>query len=486
MGGAIRGVRRHGVSAFHGIPYAAAPIASRRFRPPEPAEPWSGVRDCTTSGSICPQGSPGAASRLVQDEDCLNLNVWTAGPDGNRPIIFYIHGGGFVAGHGSARVTDGERLARRGAVVVAANYRLHALGFLDLEGPHDPIIGLLDQIMALKWVRDNAHAVGGDPGNVTIAGYSSGGNSVAMLLTMPAAAGLFRRAVIQDGSAVVHLTRETTARVAADFLDALAITRSDRDALERISIDAVLNAVREVTAVYRRMPPQDTSRKAAVDRRKGTTWTPAHGPQLARPPLLAIRAGDARGIDLMIGTNRDSMTLISDTMPPIAPDVIGGYLGDHLDDARSLATVLETYGSELPGATANDVLGAVMTDLLLAVPATLVAEAQARHNRRVWLYEFCCPNRTTGKAAHGIDTGLWFGNAHRDALADDPVLRLANRMADTLVAFAREGDPSTSELSGWRPYDAEQRATMQLDFEPRVVLDPHRSRRLLWADAALP
>lgn len=484
-GGLVRGTHGKGISAFYGIPYAAAPIAGRRFRPPEPAEPWRGVRDCTTSGPICPQAVSGASSRLEQNEDCLHLNVWTAGPQAERPIIFYIHGGGFMSGHGSARITDGTELARRGAVVVAVNYRLHALGFLDLGEPHDPNAGLLDQVAALRWTRENARAFGGDPDRITVAGYSSGGNSAAMLMTMPAATGLFRRVAIHDGSPVVHLTRETTARIAADFLELVSIAPSDRTALERLPTEDLLGAVRTVIAIHRRMPPEDTSRKARPDRRKGTTWTPAEGPALPRAPLDAIRAGAAEGIDLLIGTNRDSMALLSDDMPPISSDAVAAYLGDHLDQ-RSLRTVLDVYRSELPAASDNDVLGAVMTDLLLAMPAMRFADVQASHHDRVWLYEFCGANPTTRKATHGTDTGLWFGNAPPGTAPGHPISELAIRMADALIAFAADGDPSTDALGRWRRYECGQRATMRLDALSQLELDPHRDRRELWADAVLP
>src|SRR6516225_8215937 len=203
--GDLRGARENGIAVFRGVPYAASPAGDLRFSPPQPPPAWDGVRGATRDGPIAPQGRSRLAHIMgdferPQSEDCLTLTIWTPAADaGKRPVLVWIHGGAFGSGAGSLPWYSGERFAANGDVVaVSINYRLGALGFLCLPGVSSGNLGLLDQVAALRFVRDNIAAFGGDPDNVTVVGQSAGASSIAMLMTMPAAGGLFRRAILQS------------------------------------------------------------------------------------------------------------------------------------------------------------------------------------------------------------------------------------------------------------------------------------------------
>src|SRR5581483_9337638 len=233
--GRLAGDRKNGISRFKGIPFAKPPVGPLRWRMPEPAQAWAGVRDATRFGFVCPQ-APTQLETLMgltvgePSEDCLYLNVWTPACDNaRRPVMVWFHGGAFVIGAGSQGVYNGKHLAARDAVVVTANYRLGAFGFLNLRdatdgrAPGTGSEGLADQIMALQWVHDNIAAFGGDPDNVTIFGESAGAMSVSALLTAKTARGLFHKAIAQSGAGHIGYPREKSARVARAILDALDI-----------------------------------------------------------------------------------------------------------------------------------------------------------------------------------------------------------------------------------------------------------------------
>ena len=248
--GRIRGGTAPGLHVFRGVPYARAPVGARRLRPPEPPEPWGGVRETQGAAPAAPQ-SPGLVARLLGagvdrcSEDCLYLNVWTPAADAaRRPVWVWLHGGGFTTGSGSMSIYDGSHLARRGdVVVVTLNYRLGALGYLALsaaaeeEGGSLGNLGLRDQIEALRWVRDHIALFGGDPGNVTIFGESAGAMSVATLLAVPAAQGLFTRAVLQSGAGDNVHDRDIAERVAETFMKEMGLAPADLTALRGAPVE---------------------------------------------------------------------------------------------------------------------------------------------------------------------------------------------------------------------------------------------------------
>ena len=317
--GRLRGVWREDLWSFSGIPYGCAPVGALRWRPPLEVEGWDEVRDASTFGPIAPQSAsvPGVTSPAdpgasePHSEDCLSLNVWTPElpasptlePGAGRPVMVFIHGGGFTSGSGSVFLYRGGDLVRNGdAVVVTINYRLGALGFLghrDLADP-DRLVGnwgIQDQLAALRWVRDNIAAFGGDPGAVTIFGESAGGFSVATLLGTPAAAGLFGRAIVQSGGAHVH-TLEEAERSAERLAAALGIASCTRESLERVPAAELVAATEELG---RRRPDP------------GMIPLPflpvVDGVLLPDHPLAAVANGSSAGVDLLIGTNRDELTL---------------------------------------------------------------------------------------------------------------------------------------------------------------------------------
>ncbi len=322
-GGRLRGVWRGDLWSFSGIPYAQAPTGPRRWLPPQPAEPWVGVRDASAFGPIAPQppslpgptspAEPGASE--PQDEDCLSLNVWTpalpeepARSGTGRPVMVWIHGGGFTSGSGSVFLYRGGNLVRNGdAVVVTINYRLGALGFLGLPGP-DGLMGnwgLHDQVAALRWVRDNIAAFGGDPENVTVFGESAGAISVVALMAVPSASRLFRRAIVQSGGAHVH-DREQATRSASRLAAALGLATCDRDALIGVPAADLVAATTELGG--RRPDP-------------GLLPLPflpvVDGAFVARHPLDAVASGAASTVDLIVGTNRDELTLFALGQPRV-------------------------------------------------------------------------------------------------------------------------------------------------------------------------
>ncbi len=266
-GGRVRGVWREDLWSFSGIPYARAPEGPLRWRPPQPPLAWEGVRDASSFGPIAPQivSAGGIASPSdpdagdVRSEDCLTVNIWTreipehptSTPGGGRPVMVWIHGGGFTSGSGSVLLYRGDRLVRNGdVVVVTINYRLGALGFLGHTALGDPDgyvgnWGLHDQIAALQWVRDHIAQFGGDPGNVTLFGESAGGFSVAALLGAPASAGLFHRAIVQSGGVHMHSLDEAE-RVADRLATALGVAACTREALEPIPFSDLLAATEEI------------------------------------------------------------------------------------------------------------------------------------------------------------------------------------------------------------------------------------------------
>ena len=254
--GKLEGQIEDGLSVFRGVRFAQAPLGQLRFRAPQPAESWQGVRSAAEFGPIAPQIPNQALDALIggdaqeQDEDCLYLNVWTPGLDGGeRPVMVWIHGGGFTIGSGSEGYYSGAHLAARGdAVVVTINYRLGALGFLHLPALGETNFGMRDQVQALRWVQQNIAAFGGDPGNVTIFGESAGGMSVGSLMGSPEAAGLFHKAIPQSGAAHHSITLERAEEVGRQFADALGVDPGDAAGLRGAPAGKLLEASAAVEA----------------------------------------------------------------------------------------------------------------------------------------------------------------------------------------------------------------------------------------------
>jgi para-nitrobenzyl esterase len=422
-----------------------------------------------------------ALPETESSEDCLTLNVWTpaAGDGPRRPVLVWIHGGGFVFGSGGQVPYDGTGLSTLGdVVVVTLNYRLGALGFLALpalaeeEGGVCGNFGLLDQIAALEWVRDHAAAFGGDPDQVTVFGESAGGMSVGTLLGTPAARGLFQRAIAQSGAAHNVSTPEQGERVAYALMKELGLSLTDLDSLRALPVSAILAAQQQIVggllAIGGGLPFQPV-----VD-----------GRVLPRQPLEAIADGEAPGVALLVGTNRDEWKLFALADPKLK-SLDESRLVRRLEralpgrdpDGRPYAErALEVYRrSRGAGEEASPIAlwNAIEGDRVFRVPAVRLADAQSAHSRDVYSYLFTWESPVLGGAlgaCHGLDVPFVFGTAMLPALrafvGEGPeVAALCARIQAAWIAFARSGNPSHAALPDWPRYDPTLRSTLLLGRE---------------------
>jgi para-nitrobenzyl esterase len=488
--GRLRGVWTDGVAAFKGVPYAAPPVGPARFRPAEPPEPWDGLRNCATPGPVCPQvpvSTPRYAVDGPRDEDCLSLNVWTPNVDRERrPVVVFLHGGGYWAGAGSVAVYDGAAYARAGAVCVTLNYRLGAFGFLYLDElfgdlAHTGNLGVLDVVRALEWVRDNIAGFGGDPDRVLVTGSSAGGISVSALMAMDGARGLMRRAAPVSCAAGRARDPETATATARIVIEHLGVRPGDTEALlalpaDRLVPDAAL--IGKIAAAG-----GDLGFGPVVD-----------GDVLRSDPLTAVAAGSAAGVDLLIGTTADelggrhtsvlgaeeALALDDIPLPRPAPEALD--LRAVVPAGASAERVAELYRDELRAAGRPaeplDVALAARGDLLMTVPTLDFAAAHAPH-APTFVFRFAWPSPGHGGALgafHGLATPFSFGNLDdplwREALGDAPPRTLADDVLGAMVAFAGTGDPGHAGLPAWPRWTPEDRATMTFDLPSHLHLDP--------------
>jgi len=477
--GILQGRSTPGSTAFLGIPFAAPPVGPLRWAPPSPALAWTGTRDATTFGPAPWQPSGGPLDGLVpgmgsdeQSDDCLNLNVWTPSVDDSRPVLVWIHGGAFSLGAGSLSVYDGSRLAAAtNTVVVTINYRLGALGFLVIDDPScTPNVGLLDQVAALEWVRDNISAFGGDPDNVTIFGESAGGGSVLSLLSMPSAVGLFQRAIIQSGASDLLLDRDKAQLVAEAVARAAGLETVDVDALRAMSgaqiIEAQANAAMELFGTVGTMPFHPVVDGVVLPH----TW-------------LEAASSGFNPVPVIIGTNRDEMDLFKMFDPQAGSltadglrtrfEAVGGNVDALIDAYRS------TGASEPPEAWRR-----ANTDIAMWLPALRIAEARSAHGP-TWMYRFDWEASSPDMGSpHGVDIPFPFTTIdvdEWDTFVSDPeqAMSLASLMQRSWADFAAEGVPSLGDQD-WPSYSADERATAILGRDVTVERDPNRQVRQAW------
>ncbi len=491
--GRVEGYQRDGLYIFKGIPYAAPPVEKRRWLPPEPVEPWSGVRQAQSYGTIAPQNV--AELDILkefhvdepQNEDCLFLNIWSPGlDDGRRPVLCWIHGGGFTIGSGSQPVYRGRTLSSRGnVVVVTINYRLGLLGFLNLNeatGGRIPATGnegLLDQVAALEWVRDNIAAFGGDPDNVTIFGESAGGMSVGCLLGLPRARGLFHKAIPQSGAANTAHPLDVAVQVTEQFLDIVGLSAGDVDALRSLTVERLM-AVQQDLAV----------RMMRTSLRTGLALQPViDGKILPSMPLDAIRAGSARDVSVLVGSNLDEWKLLG-----MADQNLSRLDEAHLVrrcqrtvPAECVEGLIEAYrrAREKRGAptTPPELFSAIQTDQVFRIPAIRLAEAQQKNGQPAYNYLFTWRSPLFGGvlgACHALELGFLWGTYEKNFAGTGPKAdALAGNIQDAWLAFAGTGNPSCQSLGTWPPY-GERRETMILGEECRVEEAPYDEERRAW------
>jgi para-nitrobenzyl esterase len=479
--GAVVGeVTDSGILAFRGIPYAAAPLGQLRFRPPQPHVSWDEPRQAIEYGPTAPQAkSEGPLTDtlpnvIIPGDEYLNLNVWTPATDGALPVMVFIHGGAFTSGSGAVPGYDGSRFARDGVVLVTINYRLGADGFLWF-GDGVPNLGMLDQVAALEWVRDNIAAFGGDPANVTIFGESAGGMSVCTLLVMPAARGLFHRAIAESGAGVSVISPESAKLIGTRVAEILGVEPT-REAIAAVPIDRLLAAGAQVGGEVGKSPRRKLWGDVAQNL---MPYEPVvDGTIVPSVPIDAIRTGAASGVQILIGTNTEEARLflvpsgIAKSAGRIVPYVIAlGYKASPVKAVRR-------YRLNRPGATPGDVASAIMTDWYYRIPALRLAEAQAGTH----VYEFAWRSAAfDGQlgACHALEIPFVFDcidDPGFDAMFGRPAPQsTATAMHSAWVAFAKTGDP------GWAPYSEDNRVSMRFDETSQITLDDRADERALWA-----
>jgi para-nitrobenzyl esterase len=498
--GRLQGARARGGLVFRGIPYAAAPVGDLRFRAPQPVTPWSGVRDATHFGPSAPQ--LGAMNWLVaravggaggrQSEDCLTLNVWTPALDGRRPVLVFVHGGAFVLGSGSTPLYAGGRLSARGdVVVVTLNYRLGALGWLALgdalpgASDSDANFGLRDQLAALGWVRENIESFGGDPDCVTVFGESAGAMSIGALLASPRSRGLFRRAILQSGAAHNVSTPEQAGRVTAEFLKRLGPAGESLARLREAPVAEILRAQSETAgalALELGALPFQPTQDADV---------------LPDAPLESLARGSASGVAVLAGTNAEEWKLF----------MLGDRRARAMDDAmlrRRFARALGESGVErafaayarAPLARAphapHERWSAFQSDRIFHWPAARLLDAQASHSEATYAYRFDWAPPVVGArigACHGIELPFVFGAVLEPwlrpwTISAPGVRKLAHRVQEAWLAFAKTGHPGHSGLPYWPRYDAEKRQAMQLGRRCSAISDYGGDALRFWESCA--
>jgi len=478
--GQISGLTADGVRVFKGIPFAAPPVGALRWKPPQPAPPWPGVRACTESGPWCPQppSAIGAPGGKRQSEDCLYVNVWTAAADASAklPVMVWIHGGGCTTGSGASPLYDGNHLARQGVVLVTINYRLGPFGYfahplLSQESPQGVSgnYGLLDQIAALHWVRRNIAGFGGDPDCVTVFGESAGAMSVCRLLVSPLAKGLFHRAIAQSGGAHGcnrHLREDRNSldsmeKVGADLACQLGCDRQENPlaALRAVSAEDLLAAASPAQGLFG----------------QGTRFGPVvDGWAVPDDPDRLFAAGRQHPVPFMIGTTADEGTLFSFQAPARRAagyaSVVRGMFGPDAD------AILQRFPCP-DDASVKHVFAELTTVTAFVAPARFLAKSTAATQGKAFLYHFTHvppgARRLALGATHGSEIAYVFGNLRR--LHGPADRRLSAAMSAAWVRFAKTGDPNGGGMPAWPVYTATADEHLEFGDEIRVGSGLHKA-----------
>ena len=488
--GHLRGTQKNGIHSFKGIPYAQSTAGPGRFMRPRKPQQWTGIRDAMALGDQAPQLDRAIrpANAWIRDttqsgENCLTLNVYTPAVNdgGRRPVMVWLHGGGYTAGSGGANGLDGSNLARRGdVIVVTLNHRLNAFGYCYLAGAGGEKFadsgnaGMLDIVMALEWVRDNIGEFGGDDGNVTIFGQSGGGSKVAVMMTMPVARGLFHKAIMQSSSSHLHLaSAENADRAARQLMREIGVDSAD--AMRGVAADVLLAGYKAVVQANN----GNDSFRPVVDGRSIHN----HPFRLDAPDLAA-------DIPLLIGSCETEKSFYDIVLEPeklpLTPAQlradIARFVGIEDDVASDLIT---DYRTRRDDASERDLFNYISSDHMYRRNAIEAAERKSRQNGApAWLYEFTWKTPVLGgmlKTPHTLCIPFVFGNvdvAKEFVGTGSEQVALMDTVMETWLAFARTGNPNNPCLPDWQHYNASDRTTMIFDNECALVKDPKPEDRL--------
>lgn len=495
--GKVRGFVLNGVYAFKGMPYGAPTGGAARFQRPSKPVPWAGIRSCVHYGHVCPTGyhwsepndnAPHAdedAYLLYRSywqpagEDCLRVNVWTPGlaeSTRKRPVMVYMHGGGFSGGNGHDLLAyDGENLARRNDVVVVThNHRLNVFGYLNLaeaggeQFADSGNAGMLDLVAVLEWVRDNISNFGGDPGSVTIFGQSGGGGKVSVLMAMPEAKGLFHKAVVQSGPYLRCALPEESGRLGAAVLAELGLAKPQLAQIHDVPIDRLINASQ---AALRKMPPLAGGRRI--------NWGPTmDGKILPNHPFDPVAPAISAHVPLLIGTDLNEM--VSGVDNPDAGTLTQEQLASRASQRWGAAgrDIIEAYGREYPQAPPFGLWAAISASSMRQNTITQAERKTALGGAPVYHYIFSWRTPVLdGRPGtfHACEIAFVFDNGDRcvrQTGGGPAALALSTNVSRAWVGFARHGNPNHAGLPTWPAYDAARRATLFFDSPCFVKNNP--------------
>jgi len=508
--GKIRGYLNQGIYTFRGVRYGASTGGQNRFMPPKPPEPWTEIRDASGYGYSAPQTNPASQGVVSQDteiarilwasdgfrvpppesEDCLFLNLWTPSldPAEKRPVMVWLHGGGFSSGSSSNLLYDGTNLARRGAVMVGVNHRLNVFGYThfgDIGGEsyaHSGNAGQLDIIAALEWVRDNIERFGGDPSRVMIFGESGGGAKVSMLLASPAAKGLFHAAVIESGPGIRVGEREQATQAAKLLLEELGIKAENLEEVHKLPISKILSAYFAANAKF--------SRQGG-----GGAFRPVLDPEiLPAHPFYPAAPSLSEDVPIMVGWNKTEQTAFSLGQDELWSLDEAGMRGrvERLagEDTDKL---IQLYRQQYPDMSPSAIYFHIASYPRMGAGSVAIAERKAALGKApAYLYRLDWETPVLdGKliSPHGLEMPFVFDNVRGGGVGltggGEEAQKLADQLSEAWIAFAATGNPNTSRsgLPKWDPYNTENRPTMIFDTESRVELDPLREQRLIFEES---